>query len=208
LTEWIKSDGLRCLKIKLKGTDSQWDYQRIVKVGSIAIATGVDSLSVDFNCTVKTPEYVNEILDRLKEEHKQIFDLILYVEQPFPYDIESNQIDVSSLSARKPLFLDESAHDWKFVELGRQLGWTGVALKTCKTQTGALLSLCWAKAQHAPHGARPHESDARTDSTRSTCRARGHDSGSRIKWYAVLSGCVRTRATDSPGHLPTAEWSA
>jgi hypothetical protein len=30
--------------------------------------------------------------------------------------------------------------------LGRQLGWTGVALKTCKTQTGALLSLCWAKA--------------------------------------------------------------
>jgi hypothetical protein len=30
--------------------------------------------------------------------------------------------------------------------LGRSLGWTGVALKTCKTQTGAILSLCWAKA--------------------------------------------------------------
>ncbi len=150
LTEWIKSDGLRCLKIKLKGTDSQWDYQRIVKVGAIALATGVDSLSVDFNCTVQTPEYVNEILDRLKEEQKQIFDLILYVEQPFPYDLDANQIDVSSLSARKPLFLDESAHDWKFIELGRQLGWTGVALKTCKTQTGALLSLCWAKAHSMP----------------------------------------------------------
>jgi hypothetical protein len=26
------------------------------------------------------------------------------------------------------------------------LGWTGVALKTCKTQTGAILTLCWAKA--------------------------------------------------------------
>ena len=150
LIEWIKSDGLRCLKIKLKGTDSQWDYQRIVKVGSIAMSTGVDALSVDFNCTVKTPEYVNKILDRLKKEQSQISDLILYVEQPFPYDIESNQIDVSSLSARKPLFLDESAHDWKFVELGRQLGWTGVALKTCKTQTGALLSLCWAKSHNMP----------------------------------------------------------
>jgi hypothetical protein len=32
------------------------------------------------------------------------------------------------------------------VRLGRDLGWTGVALKTCKTQTGALLSLAWAKA--------------------------------------------------------------
>ena len=42
--------------------------------------------------------------------------------------------------------MDESAHDWKFVKLGRELGWTGVALKTCKTQTGALLSLSWAKA--------------------------------------------------------------
>ncbi|MDA7994297.1 MAG: hypothetical protein MPJ25_14820, partial [Pirellulales bacterium] len=150
LTEWIKSDGLQCLKIKLNGTDAQWDYERIVKVGAIAIATGVDSLSVDFNCTVKNPDYVTSILDRLKEEQKQIFDLIVYVEQPFPYDIESNQIDVSSVSSRKPLFLDESAHDWKFVELGRQLGWTGVALKTCKTQTGALLSLCWAKAHNMP----------------------------------------------------------
>jgi L-alanine-DL-glutamate epimerase-like enolase superfamily enzyme len=72
--------------------------------------------------------------------------MLLYVEQPFPYDLESNRIDVRSVSARKPLFMDESAHDWQLVRLGRELGWTGVALKTCKTQTGALLALCWAKA--------------------------------------------------------------
>jgi len=72
--------------------------------------------------------------------------MVLYVEQPFPYDLERNRIDVHSVSARKPLFMDESAHDWRLVRLGRELGWTGVALKTCKTQTGALLSLCWAKS--------------------------------------------------------------
>jgi hypothetical protein len=72
--------------------------------------------------------------------------MILYVEQPFPYELETHRIDVHSVSARKPLFMDESAHDWELVRLGRSLGWTGVALKTCKTQTGALLSLCWAKA--------------------------------------------------------------
>jgi len=44
------------------------------------------------------------------------------------------------------LFLDESAHDWRMIRLGRELGWTGVALKTCKTQTGAILSACWARA--------------------------------------------------------------
>jgi hypothetical protein len=42
--------------------------------------------------------------------------------------------------------MDESCHDRRLVRQGRTLGWTGVALKTCKTQTGALLSLCWAKA--------------------------------------------------------------
>ena len=72
------------------------------------------------------------------------------MEQPFPYDLENNRIDVHSVSERKPLFLDESAHDWRFVRLGRELGWTGVALKTCKTQTGALLSLCWARAHGMP----------------------------------------------------------
>ena len=40
----------------------------------------------------------------------------------------------------------DECHDWKHASLGRELGWTGVALKTCKTQTGALLFLCWAKA--------------------------------------------------------------
>ena len=86
------------------------------------------------------------MLDRLRDEHPRIYGMMLYVEQPFPYELEEHPIDVHSVSARKPLFLDESAHDWQLVQLGRELGWTGVALKTCKTQTGAILSACWAKA--------------------------------------------------------------
>jgi len=146
LPDWIKRDGLKCLKVKLRGDDSAWDYERLVKVGQIALENGVLWLTSDFNCTVTDPSYVNDILDRLMAEHPRIYQMILYVEQPFPYDLEENQIDVHSVSARKPLFMDESAHDWKLIRLGRRLGWTGVALKTCKTQTGAILSLCWAKA--------------------------------------------------------------
>ena len=146
LADWIIRDGLKCLKVKLRGNEAQWDYDRLLKVGQIAIENGALWLTSDFNCTVNDPAYVNEILDRLVTEHPRTYQMILYVEQPFPYDLEKNQIDVHSVSARKPLFMDESAHDWKLVRLGRKLGWTGVALKTCKTQTGALLSLCWAKA--------------------------------------------------------------
>ncbi len=146
LSDWIKTDGLNCLKVKLRGNDQAWDYQRLVEIGRIAAKYDVDWLTTDFNCMVTDPAYVNDILDRLIEEEPLIYGKILYVEQPFPYDLEENQIDVHSVSARKPLFMDESAHDWHLVKLGRSLGWTGVALKTCKTQTGALLSMCWAKA--------------------------------------------------------------
>ncbi len=146
LRDWIARDGLTCLKVKLRGNDADWDYKRLVKVGRIAVEEGVLWLTADFNCTVTDPDYVNAILDRLMWEHPRIYGMILYVEQPFPYDLEAHRIDVHSVSARKPLFMDESAHDWQLVRLGRELGWTGVALKTCKTQTGALLTLCWAKA--------------------------------------------------------------
>jgi L-alanine-DL-glutamate epimerase-like enolase superfamily enzyme len=146
LRDWIREDGLRCLKIKLRGTDAAWDHARLVQIGQIAIEEGVTWLTADFNCTVIDPAYVTEILDRLLVEEPRIYGMLLYIEQPFPYDLEAHRIDVRSVSARKPLFLDESAHDWRFVRLGRELGWTGVALKTCKTLTGALLSLCWARA--------------------------------------------------------------
>ncbi len=146
LRDWIREDGLDCLKVKLRGNDAVWDYERMVKIGAICRETDVTWLTADFNCTVTEPDYVNEILDRLKSDDPATYQKLLYVEQPFPYDLEANRIDVRSVSARKPLFMDESAHDWRFVRLGRELGWSGVALKTCKTQTGALLSLCWAKA--------------------------------------------------------------
>ena len=146
LEEWIQRDGLKCLKIKLRGNDAAWDYERIVKVAGVALRHSVEWLTADFNCTVTDPDYVNAMLDRLRDEHPRTYGMLLYVEQPFPYELEQHAIDVHGVSARKPLFLDESAHDWQHVRLGRALGWTGVALKTCKTQTGAILSACWARA--------------------------------------------------------------
>ncbi len=146
LQDWIRRDGLFCLKVKLKGDDPGWDLDRLVSVWRVAEPENVRWLSADFNCTVRDPGYVTAILDQLLVDHPRLYGALLYVEQPFPYDLEANPIDVRSVSARKPLFMDESAHDWRLVRLGRELGWTGVALKTCKTQTGALLSMSWARA--------------------------------------------------------------
>lgn len=146
LTDWIERDGLKALKVKLRGIDSEWDFDRLIQVGRIAREHGVVWLTADFNCTVTDPSYVITILERLMNDAPDVYAKLLYVEQPFPYELSENLIDVHGVSSLKPLFMDESAHDWKLLRLGRKLGWNGVALKTCKTQTGALLSLSWAKA--------------------------------------------------------------
>ena len=72
LADWIQTDGLKCLKIKLRGNDAGWDFARVVKIGQIALEHGVDWLTTDFNCTVTEPAYVNAILDRLCVEHPHL----------------------------------------------------------------------------------------------------------------------------------------
>ncbi len=93
LSDWIDHDGLNCLKIKLRGNDQDWDFDRIVKVGELAVAKDCEWLTADFNCTVTEPDYVNGILDRLRDEHPRLYGMLLYIEQPFPYELERDRID-------------------------------------------------------------------------------------------------------------------
>lgn len=145
LEDWIKRDGLLCLKIKLNGIEEERDYNRLVRVGKIAERSGVLFLSADFNCCVGEPEYLIEVLNRLGREEPEIYKMLLYIEQPFPYDLEKYPIDTHKVSRLKPLFMDESAFHWRRIKPGKDLGWTGVGLKTCKTQTESILSLCLAR---------------------------------------------------------------
>jgi hypothetical protein len=146
LRDWIRRDGLLCLKIKLCGTDAAWDFDHLVRAGSLAAAEDVHWLAADFNGTAHEPSYVSDILERLLHEQPRLYGMLLYLEQPFSSDLMDHRIDVHGISSRKPLFLGKSAHDWRMIRLGRSLGYNGVGLNTCKTQTGAILSLCWAKA--------------------------------------------------------------
>ncbi len=145
LPDWIKRDGLTCLKIKLLGRDFEWDVQRVVQVGKIALQHEVVWLSVDFNCTVNDPAYVVELLLKLMREYPKIFGMLLFVEQPFPAHIELLRLDVHSVSSLKPLFLDEGATHWSVVEMAVRLGWNGVVLKTCKSYTASILMACLAQ---------------------------------------------------------------
>ena len=145
LEQWILKDGLNRLKIKLGGTDFERDFERFIEVADISMPLGVEMLGVDFNGMVKDPNYLEQFFERIDTDRPGLLDSLRFVEEPFaPQLLESGE-DISSVAKRAPLFLDESAHDWRVLPKAQKTGYSGIAVKTCKTQTEAVLTTSWAR---------------------------------------------------------------
>ena len=146
LGEWIAADGLTHLKIKLAGDNIDWDVDRVLSVDRVAAeaqaARGVEQwfYSCDFNEKCENVDYVLDFLNRIREGSSAAFDRVQYIEQPTHRDLRAHPENRMHRAAElKPVVIDESLVDYEALLLARDLGYTGVALKTCKGQTDALL---------------------------------------------------------------------
>jgi len=157
LDQWIRRDGVFCLKVKLRGTDVDWDVARTGEVAAVAGEVlreqGVDRfyLSTDSNEMCSGPEVVVEFLDKLKEKHPLAYESLLYVEQPTERDIACHRFDMRQVAARKPVLADEGITSVEGLRLARELGWSGAALKVCKGHTAALMYLALAEKWGMPY---------------------------------------------------------
>jgi L-alanine-DL-glutamate epimerase-like enolase superfamily enzyme len=146
LAEWIEHDGLTHLKVKLNGDDLDWDVDRVVRVDRITTQTqksrGVERwfYSLDFNERCPNVGYLLEFLNRLKERAPAGFERIQYIEQPTARDLKAHRGNVMHKAARlRPVVIDESLIDLESLQLAREMGYTGAALKACKGQSQSLL---------------------------------------------------------------------
>lgn len=146
LVDWIKRDQLTHLKIKLHGDDLEWDVERVQRIESAArIAQrerGCDRwyYSLDFNEKCREVEYLLEFLRRLEEQSPQALNRVQYLEQPTARDLKANPKNkMHAVSKRVPVVIDESLVDLASLQLAREQGYTGVALKACKGQSTSLL---------------------------------------------------------------------
>ena len=146
LPEWIHADGLTHLKIKLNGDDLAWDVDRVLAIERVAAAAQAARgcsqwhYSADFNEKCANVEYVLDFLARIEEGSPQALARLQYIEQPTNRDLRANPANRMHRAARlKPVVIDESLVDLESLLLSRELGYSGVALKACKGQTGALL---------------------------------------------------------------------
>ena len=68
-----------------------------------------------------------------------------YVEQPTPRDLGAYTDTLHDVAARVPVVVDESLDDLENLDWIHRLGWSGLAVKTCKGHTHSLLAYCWGR---------------------------------------------------------------
>jgi L-alanine-DL-glutamate epimerase-like enolase superfamily enzyme len=152
LQKWIKRDGVFCLKVKLSGIDIDWDVERTRKVAEIASETLEQRgqkkfyLSVDSNEMNLNPDATLEYLRKLKKTSPFAFSNLLYLEQPTERDLGHHSFSMKAVSETKPVLADEGVTDLDSFNLALKLGWSGVAIKTCKWHSSSLLYL--SKMEH------------------------------------------------------------
>jgi L-alanine-DL-glutamate epimerase-like enolase superfamily enzyme len=146
LEEWIPFNGLTHLKIKLNGDDLAWDVGRVRKVEEVADTAqsrcGIDTwqYSLDFNERCGSVDYLLEFLAKVRESCGRAYDRVAYIEQPTKRDLKADRSNrMHRASSLKPVVIDESLVDLESLELAREMGYTGAALKACKGQTQSLL---------------------------------------------------------------------
>ena len=160
LDDWVARDGLTKLKVKLQGTDLAWDTARTIEVVRVAQEVlrqsapereGDLRVSADTNEQCPDPQYVLDYLHGLRERAPDAYDALLYVEQPTERDLTAHRWDMRPIAALKPVIVDESLAGLADYDLARELGWSGVAIKVCKGQSGAILVLSRAAAEGVPY---------------------------------------------------------
>jgi len=111
-------------------------------------ATGHQELffTADTNEQCESPDYIVELLCKLRERSRQAFDELLYVEQPTERDLRAHSWRMDGIAKLKPVLIDESLTSMEDFDLAMELGWSGIALKACKCQSAALLMAC--RAEH------------------------------------------------------------
>jgi L-alanine-DL-glutamate epimerase-like enolase superfamily enzyme len=146
LSEWILFNGLTHIKIKLNGDDLGWDVNRVVHVDRVTTETESRRnvqrwfYSLDFNERCPNVGYLLEFLNKVREQAPQGFDRVQYIEQPTARDLKSNRANVMQEAAKlRPVVIDESLTDLESLQLAREMGYTGAALKACKGQSQSLL---------------------------------------------------------------------
>jgi len=146
LEQWIAYSGVTAIKIKLNGADLDWDVDRVAGIDRVTTRAQARRgfrdwiYSLDFNERCPNVQYLLDFEHRIQEKAAGAFARVQYIEQPTARDLAANRQNTMFEAAKlRPVVIDESLTGLDTLLLAREMGYTGVALKACKGQSGTLL---------------------------------------------------------------------
>jgi L-alanine-DL-glutamate epimerase-like enolase superfamily enzyme len=149
LEDWIRSQQLSHLKIKLTGKELDADVGRVVEIDRISTRSAPGkqfSYSLDFNEACDNEDYVIDFLERLERLSKDATTKLHYIEQPMQRDLRlRKEVTMHRVSRLKPVVIDESLTDLEMLQFAKQQGYSGIAVKACKGISDSLLLSAAAK---------------------------------------------------------------
>ncbi len=149
---WVVGRGYRCFKLKILGADAREDAERTAEVYRTARAWGVAAprLTVDSNEGHANAAAVQEYLEALREIDADALKALEYLEQPTSRDILADRQDWRPVTRLKRVLLDEGLWSLSLLPEVEAQGWSGLALKTCKGHSFALVAAAWAHGRGMP----------------------------------------------------------
>lgn len=149
LTDWLHTDGVNHLKLKVRGLHPDQDARRVVEVARLgAEQMGEIHLAVDPNEGCADAAAAVELLEEIDRIDPDVSRRLDYLEQPVPRGSSANPAEMRPLAARLPVLLDEGFTDLSALPHLADLGWSGVVIKAAKGHSLALLTNAWANALH------------------------------------------------------------
>ena len=143
---WVRDRGYHAFKVKILGKDNADDAARTAEVYRAVRALGVAKprLTVDSNEANPNADSVLDYLHQLRAIDSEAFEALEYLEQPTARDIVANPNNWREVTKLKQVLLDEGLTSFDVLEVAIDQGWSGLALKTCKGHSFALLAAAWA----------------------------------------------------------------
>ncbi|MFM7932142.1 MAG: hypothetical protein ACKO9Q_30880, partial [Pirellula sp.] len=133
LDEWIRTQQLSHLKIKLTGKELDADVGRVIEIERIAaraFPTKQFSYSSAFNEACENEDYVIDFLEQLERLNREAVPKIHYIEQPMGRDLRlRKEVTMHRVSRLKPVVIDESLTDLEMLRFAKQQGYSGIAVK-------------------------------------------------------------------------------
>lgn len=145
---YCSKNNIRRLKIKIGSGDVQTDVNHVIAV-SKAVPLSGDALdiTVDANGCYPSPESLSVFLSMIREAAPEVAVCISAIEQPAMSLLTVDRLRWLDIAEETPILVDETFTELDDLKHANACGWNGLAVKSCRGQTLALLGAAWGHAR-------------------------------------------------------------